>query len=130
MVPTTHERSTSKKNLRLAIFLMLIFFVQNNSALFLEDSLIATKQSNSPIQYLQAGHTILSYDQKHNAIAVEPIKLLTTTSCNQIYALELEFVNDGSTSDQGILCAHPEQLFYNPINQRWIKAQDLTPNDF
>jgi hypothetical protein len=42
-----------------------------------------------------------------------------------MYALELEFINNDTTTARGILCAYPEQLFYNPVDQSWIQTQDL-----
>jgi hypothetical protein len=130
MVLNTNIRCTSTKFSKLILFLFFSFFGQNALASVLENSLIATRRGDIPIQYLQTGHKILSYDLNYDWIEETPITKLTTSSCTQIHALELEFFNDDTTVTRGILWSCSEQLFYNPENQCWIDTQNLKPETF
>jgi hypothetical protein len=110
--------------------LFFSFFGQNALASVLENSLIATREGDVLIQSLPTGHKIFSYDLNYDWIEEAPITKLTTSSCTQMHALELEFVNNDTTVTRGILCSCSEQLFYNPVDQSWIKAQNLKPETF
>jgi hypothetical protein len=130
MVLNTNGRFTSIKLSKLILFLLFSFFGHNILALVPENSLIATRQGDIPIQYLHAGHKILSYDLNFDWIEEAPIRKLAASPCTRMHALELEFFNDDATVARGILYACSEQLFLNPENQRWIEAQNLRRGTF
>lgn len=104
----------SLKNYLFLLFNVILF----TSTIFptvLSNALIKTPRGLVKAENAAVGDNIIAYNRA--SLSATKITHITTTHCDKIIVL---------STDKGSFYAAPDQLFFDPITEQWITAQDIT----
>ena len=112
-------------HLSLLLFLALSFFsvysgIIERTPVLIKHPLLESNKKN--IEDLQVGDKVLTYIEDQKGMRYEQITIV------EIYKKEINDVIYIKT-ESGEFVADPEELFFNPEEETWIKAKILTTND-
>lgn len=103
------------RSIKTTIFATIILWGNILFPSIFADTLIKTPYGLIPVQNLSIKDSLVGYS--NNKIANVSITHITTTTAHTLVTI---------TTSKGTIEALPDQLFYDPLLQEWIKAKNIT----